>query len=235
MVGRVAAGVLMLSVFVAIPATAQELPWAFILKGNLTTSSQIYFNPNAPDPIDRSAFNDVTDFFGFGAELKYQIPETYLAISISADRVRARAEHPLLDPPGPYIPVADGYDATSVELSGYFIIPASGTTFGIFMGGGLGVYFGHRFLSWGGAEAQLVDSKAGFGIHVLTGVSIRFARIFSLIGEMKFRDLQFQSSNRFSAASIDYQGTEVRLPGETLESNVHTDGITFQVGVAFNF
>jgi len=235
MVGRVTWAGLLCLVGAAMPVAAQDAAWTLVAKGNLTTSSQIYDSPNSPDPFRRSAFLDVTDFFGYGVELKYQIPETHVAVGISLERVRARLERPLFESSGPYIPIEDGYTAVPIELTGYFIIPASGTTFGVFMGGGLGVYLGQRNYSWAGTPSELVDSKPGFGIHVLAGVSARFAGTFSLIGEMKFRDLQFQSTNRFSASTIDYQGTQVHLPTGSLDSNVHTDGITFQIGLAFSF
>jgi hypothetical protein len=230
MAERVTAAVLFTLVLAAAPVVAQDLPWTIVLKGNLTTSSQIY-----PDPIENAPYVDVTDFFGYGAELKYLIPETHLAVSISVDRIHARFEQPLFKYQGPYIPVNDGFDAVPVEVTGYFIIPASGNTFGIFMGGGLGMYFGQRTYSWGTTEADLVNSTPGIGIHVLAGVSYRFVQQFSVIGEMKFRDLQFKATNKFPVAVVDYEGTRLRLPSGPIDSNIHTDGITFQIGVAFNF
>jgi hypothetical protein len=230
MADRVTAAALLLLALAAVPAAAQDLPWAIVLKGNLTTSSQIY-----PDPVEHASFLDVTDFFGYGVEVKYLIPETHLAVSVSVDRIHARFEQPLFKYQGPYIPVNDGFNTVPVEVTGYFIIPASGNTFGIFMGGGLGIYFGQRVYSWGATDADLVNSTPGIGIHVLAGVSYRVMQHFSLIGEMKFRDLQFKSTNKFAAAVVDYEGTRLRLPAGPIDSNVHTDGITFQIGVAFNF
>jgi len=223
-----------LVVVVIVPTRAQELPWTIMAKGTLTTSSQIYFNPDATDPVTRSEYTDLTGFFGYGAEVRYQFPDTRVAAGISVDYARATVEQPLSGSIPENIPVKDGYGALSVEGTGYFIIPFSGSSFGVHMGGGIGGYFGKRTYSIGTADAQLVGWKPGFGIHVLAGVSVHFTERLSVIGEMKFRDLQFSSTNQFSNSSITYQGTQVRLSREPFDSNVHTDGITFQLGFGFS-
>src|SRR5512140_3825448 len=216
-------------------APAQDRPWTIGIIGNLTTSSQIYVDPKSSDPVERSRYVDLTDFFGFGVEVKYDIPDTRVGIGLSVERLHVRQSEPLLVSQSDVIPVEDGYDVVPVELTGYFTIPASGNTVAIFMGGGVGVYYGHRVYSTAGLDAPLVDSRPGFGIHVCTGVSFRFAGAFSVLAEMKFRDLQFESTNRFPVSRTTYQGSEVVLPAGSLDSNVHTDGITFQIGTTFSF
>ncbi len=216
-------------------ASAQERPWSIGVFGNLTTSSQIYYNPRSSDPVERSQYNDLSDLFGLGIEVKYEIPETRLGVGLSVEHIRIQQTEPLPVSQSGTIPVDDGYEVIPVEITGYFTIPASGRTLGIFMGGGVGAYYGHRVYSSAGLEAALVSSRPGFGIHVCTGVNVHFTDALSVLAEMKFRDLQFESTNAFPVSRTNYQGSEVILPSGSLYSSIHTDGITFQIGAAFSF
>lgn len=214
----------------AVPLRAGDGPFSIILKGNLTTSSLIYVSPDAVDPVAQGNTVDLTGTFGYGAEIRYRIPETSLALGVSADYIRSRGASSLN---GTTIPTRDGYTAIPVELTGYFIIPLSGEYFGVYMGGGAGMYFGSRTYSLAGVEAASVENTPGFAIHVLGGISYRFLKSFQGIFEMKFRDLQFESVNAFSTRVIRYQDTVINVSTQPFKSRVETDGIIFQIGIAY--
>ena len=214
------------------PASAQESGFSVALKGNLTTASQLFPNPNSADDFSRAQFFAIEDFFGYGIEVRYQIPETHLAAAVSADYIHARLDRTIGSPP---VPAKDGYRVIPVELTGYFIIPVSGPTFGVYMGGGVGAYFGHRVYEVAGVEARTTEPGQGFGIHVLGGVSYHINEWFGFHFEMKFRDLQFKTSNQFSTASTIYNNTFVMLPQGPFASRVHTDGVIFQIGTSVRF
>jgi hypothetical protein len=214
----------------AAPLRAGEGPFSIILKGNLTTSSLIYVTPDAVDPVAQGNTFDLTGTFGYGAEIRYRIPETSLALGFSADFIRTRGSG-LLN--GTMIPTQDGYTAIPVEVTGYFIIPLSTESFGVYMGGGAGVYFGNRTYSLAGVEAAPVQNTPGFAIHVLGGISYRFLNSFQGIFEMKFRDLQFESVDAFNTRVIRYQDTVINVSTDPFKSRVETDGIIFQIGIAY--
>ncbi|RPH37807.1 hypothetical protein EHM92_01745 [bacterium] len=216
----------------------QERLFTVILKGNLTTSSQISPNPTGADPLllaqpDAGRFT-IESYFGYGLELRYRLPETNVAIGLSSDYIQTSVDRPFLPVNGDAIPAHDEFTMIPVEATGYFIIPASTRVFGIFMGGGVGAYFGNHTFSVGNSEANAVSMKPGFGIHVLGGVSFKFTDRFTLLAEMKFRDLQFESVNAFSGKTINYRGVRVTVP-QQLNQNVHADGMVFQLGAAFSF
>ena len=208
MTGRDLRRVLFLAIIlVALPVLrAQERNVTIVLKGNLTTSSRVFTDPNSPDVVERSQFFSLEDFPGYGIEVRYQLPETNIALGISADYIKTSMGQSVDLSTESSVPVEDGYEVVPVELTGYFLIPVSGHTFGVYMGGGVGGYFGRRVYQYGDVEAPTIEQGHGFGIHVLGGVSYRFAEWFSLIAEMKFRDLQFQTANQFASSEITYQG-----------------------------
>jgi hypothetical protein len=213
---------------------AEDRSFSVVPKGNFTTGSQLFPFPNSSNPFDRASFIAIEDFFGVGLEVKYQIPETNIALGISADYIRTTTSFTKRPSLSLTIPVEDGYRVIPVEFTAYFLIPVSGPTWGVYMGGGMGAYFGNRIYRYANVEARSTDIGHGFGIHVLGGVSYRITEWFSVNAEMKFRDLQFRTSNAFAASETVFQNRVITLsqPGE---SRVHTDGMIFQIGTAFSF
>jgi opacity protein-like surface antigen len=209
---------------------AEGKNFALILKGSLTTGSQLFPAPNSLDEFQRAQYYEIKDALGYGLELRYRFPESSLSLGISAEDLRAKESVS-----GYSFPVEDGYRVIPVELTGYFMIPLSGETFGIYIGGGAGAYFGHRIYRKANVEAVTTDRGTGFGIHVLSGVSYRLTQVFSLNAELKFRDLQFTSVNKFSSPLIPYGSGYVRVETDALESRVNTDGMIIQLGAMFEF
>jgi len=216
-------------------AVGQDKPFLLSLRGTLTTGSQIFQNPDSPDEVERSRFVAIENSVGYGVELKYLVPETDIAVGIGVEYIRTSSPFALFLSPTRNLPVEDGYRVIPVELTGYFIIPVSGPRFGIYMGGGGGAYFGRRIYRIAGVDAASVDEGRGFGIHVLAGIHYRLNEWFSLIGEMKFRDLQFSARNAFPVSQIRSGNSIVSVSTKPFPSRVHTDGIIFQLGTAFSF
>ena len=236
MLGRILSVLFVINtVFVRSPASAQERNVAVALKANITTASRLFTNPNSPDAFQRSQFFSLEDFFGYGVEIRYLLPETNIALGLSTDYIRTTIGQSIRISTSKSIPVEDGYRVIPVELTGYFLIPVSGQTFGVFMGGGVGGYFGRRLYKLGDTEAATTDIGHGFGIHVLGGLSYRFTEWFSLNAEMKFRDLQFQTTNQFATSTVHYNGTIINVSRAPFDARVHTDGVVFQLGTVFNF
>jgi len=218
-------GILLLST-----RASADKPFSISLKGSLTTGSQLFPYPNSPDEVQRAQYLALKDIWGYGIELRYRFPETDIAVALSADYLRTTVTSSIRLS-GKQINVDDGYRVIPLELTGYFIIPISGQILGVYMGGGGGAYFGHRFYRIGNTEAPTVGREVGFGIHVLSGVSYRFNEIFSLVAEMKFRDLQFNSINQFPSSQIQYGSTLITVGSTPFESSVHTDGMVVQLGL----
>ncbi|HTO94776.1 MAG TPA: hypothetical protein VMM80_10370, partial [Bacteroidota bacterium] len=136
---------------------------------------------------------------------------------------------------GTLIPTKDGYTAFTVELTGYFILPLSGQRFGVYMGGGGGMYFGRREYSLAGVEAASIDNTPGFAIHVVGGISYMFLDGLQGSFEMKFRDLQFTSVNAFRSPAIRFEDTIINVGTTPFRSRVETDGIVFNLGLSYSF
>ena len=237
MTGRV----LLVLLFAANAISTRSLLWAqnhgisVALKGSLTTASRVFTDPNSSDAFQRSQFFSLEDFFGYGVEVRYQLPETNVALGLSADYIETTIGQSIPLSTSKSVPVEDGYRVIPLELTGYFLIPVSSQTFGVFMGGGVGVYFGKRLYKLGDTEKPTTEAGRGFGIHVLGGLSYRFTEWFSLNAEMKFRDLQFQTTNQFITSTAMYKGMPISVSRTPSNARVHTDGVVFQLATAFHF
>ncbi len=215
-------------------ADAQSKYFSLSVKGSLTTGSQLFPNPTSAYEFQRAQFFSLKDIIGYGVELRYRFPETDLAIALSADYLR-KVEASDIRVAGKLIPEEDGYRVIPVELTGYFIIPISGERIGVYMGGGVGAYFGRRVWRRANVEATTIDAGNGYGIHVLSGISYRFTGFFSLNVELKFRDLQFDSVTQFPVSQTLFGSTLVTLPTQPQQSRVHTDGMIIQLGAVVDF
>jgi hypothetical protein len=230
--GMAAAGVLLLAQCFS-PLYGQEQELTLVLRGTFTTEGQIYPAPTASDPFSRSLSYLVDDALGAGAELIYRVGGTNLAFGLAAEVLSGSSDRDLPVAGGRSIPVEDGFRAIPLEFTGYFIIPASGRYFRFIMGGGAGMYVGRRVYRLAGTEAPAVSTMPGYGIHAVAGVAYRLTEWFSVLAELKFRDIQFESTNQFNVSQIQYNGIAINLPGRPFESSVHVDGMTFQLGIAF--
>lgn len=215
-------------------AGANGRTFSIISKANFTTGAQLFPTPQAADPFQRASSVDLEDIFGVGLEVVYHLPEVNLAVGLSADYVRTTGAFIRRLSSVLSVPVEDGYRVIPVEITGYFMIPIAGPTWGVYMGGGGGAYFGRRIYRFAEVDAVPTDHGHGFGIHVLGGLSYRFTEWFSVQAEMKFRDLQFDATNTFPVDQTTYEGVTISLP-QPGRARIHADGMVFQLGTAFTF
>lgn len=233
---RVPAGqcLLLTTLFLAPTLWSQEKMYSAAVKGNLTTSSRLFYNVDAGDEFARSQFVEVNNIFGFGVDIRRTIEDTRLQIGLSVEYLSG-TESGSRWVGSTRVPIEDGFWTVPVELSGYFIIPFSSETFKLYIGGGAGVYVGKRTYSIGNEKADVVDSKNGAGIHIATGLEYSFAPWLSIRSEVKFRDLQFESSYAFSKSSTTYQGVTVQLNRDPSRARINVDGMLIDAGVVVRF
>ncbi len=191
-------------------------------KGALTTDSQLFPNPNALDEIARAQSIELNSAYGGGVEARYFFSESNLSVGLNIEYLAANQSYKTGSPFSQPRSIEDGYRVIPIEATLYFTIPISGDPVSIYMGGGGGMYFGKRRYRINGTNAVPVRSTTGFGIHVVAGVGYRVTEWFGALGEMKFRDLQFEALNA--------------VPGQDpVASRVHTNGIVFQLGASVFF
>lgn len=177
-------------------------------------------------PLDRG--------YGYGAELHYQFPSSSVAIGVSCDYSTSTTTSTITPNGFQSVPVEDGFRALAAEITGYFFIPVGGQSFGLFMGGGGGGYWGERIYRVGGVEAPVVDTQPGYGIHVLGGARYRFADHLSVMFMMKFRDLQFESTNAFPTSRIVYRNAALNVGTIPFSARIEANSVLFSLGLCLS-
>jgi len=200
--------------------------------GTLTTSSRLFPNPNARDDFTRGGFTPLNTAFSLGADIRGDVPFLGIRVGISSEYISRRVTGSVPNTRGT-IPVEDGYSVLPLELTGYFRIPVGGESVNFYMGGGGGVYFGERRYRYAGVEPVTLQRDLNFGIHVQSGLEIGLGEQIALRTELKFRNIQIETSQRFTTPSTVYAGTTVPLPQETLHSRVQVDGMNLVVGIVY--
>lgn len=220
-----------LMMLAAASCPAQERVVTVLARGTLNTAGRLFPNPNATDPVARAQARSYSDSYGVGAEVQYHVPGSNITLSISSEYIRNSGTSPIPAGGGRRVEVEDSYRIIPVEFTGYFRIPVTDGSFSMFMGGGVGMYWGSRYYAIAGVEAPTTNTNAGFGIHVLGGVAYRVNEVFSVTAEVKFRDAQFETTNAFQSASARYGNIVVSLPQLPFESRIHSDGMVIGVGL----
>ena len=200
--------------------------------GSITTASKLFANPNARDEIIRGTYTPIDPAWGAGVDLRAALPSFGLTFGLSAEyltgSVTSSAPNTV-----PAVPIEDGYAAIPVELSAYFSIPVGGEQVNFYLGGGMGVYLGERKYTYAGVEARTIDRNIQPGIQVLTGIEYALGDALALRSEIKFRNVQLETTQEFPAPSTVFGGTTVPLPQGPFTSRVQVDGMNLTLGVVW--
>ena len=212
--------------------------FGFSFNYNLTTSSKLFLYPNAEDPILRDQFVPIDNITSISAELRVGITSD-LVIGLSAEYMNAVNNDSRFVVGGPtgsiLVAIQDGFEVFPVELSAYYIMPFSTESFYFYIGGGLGLYYGNHIRKFGDANVTTIHQNLGYGIHVRTGMDYLVTDFFSIRGELKFRDPQFDMQSKYSKTEVIINGRLYELTNNVFESKVNINGITFGLGIVIHF
>lgn len=201
---------------------------------NFTTTSKLFLQPNSPDPIIRETHEDLEDISHYSAEFRYALSDI-IQVGIGTEYIQKSYINRNYNLSGTLAELKDGYKVIPVELSIYYLLPFSVESFKFMMGGGGGLYFGSHIRELGDLTVSTFDRNIGYGIHVMVGIDYLINQSFSVRGQMRFRDPEFQMKNKYSDRIVTYNGNAYLLATDTFTSKVNIDGVTFTIGVVFQF
>lgn len=215
--------------------SSQEHENSVSLFGSFTTSSKLFHHPNDADEFYRSQYLPLDDIFGFGIDYRRNFSSWRLQAGLTIEFLFKTEQYFLPSTDKKQIRASDGFITIPIELSIYFIIPVGGPTIRPFIGGGVGLYWGQRLYEYANVRARTINQEIGGGIHVVSGAEYTLTSLISLRAEIKFRDVQFKATNKFSQEAAVYNGSIITIPQEPFASRVHIDGMMFTLGTIFHF
>ncbi len=208
-----------------------------ILRGNYTTSSKIFFSPDAPTAEQRAQFVQLEGIAGGGLELRYHWPGESFFFSLSVDYLSKSHEQmqevafaPLLR-----VPLTEGFHLIPVELGLHTFIPLGSENMRLSMGGGIGAYYGGRILRVAGVDAAMQNKPVKIGIHIASGFEYQVLPGIWVRGDMRFRDPELRTVNHFSEERTLYNDAEILFPRGNLTSRIDVNGMTFSLGMVVEF
>ncbi len=225
-----------LFVLFLLPAAAcsADQPNSVSVFGTFSSSSELFHHPDDSDPTLRSQFLPINDIFSIGFDYRRVIDPLRLRLIVSIEYISGsqNLSLPLTDVS---VPEKDGYSVIPLEVSGSFNIPVGTDILHFYIGGGGGMYIGERIYEVGGIASQITGRKPGFGIQILSGLELNVSENISLRSEVKFRDVQFESENRFPVSSIKAGNGTINLDTQPFNSRISIDGTTLHLGVVVSF
>ncbi|MDZ7766336.1 MAG: hypothetical protein U5K00_18250 [Melioribacteraceae bacterium] len=236
---RLAKYFLLIIILLLLPIKGQynDKDFGLSFSANYTTTARLYLNPNAIERLLREENLEIEDIYSYAFEIRYRVSDSFL-VGIGTEYVEKVAK--LINVIGfpsqlAGIEINEGFTLIPVELSGYYFIPFSTESLKFYMGGGLGIYFGSYIREFGTLEVETVNQDFAWGIHGRIGMDYMFSDFFSLRGEMKFRDPDFNMENKYTSNSFVYQGNVINLPQEPFATRVNIEGMTFSLAAVVYF
>ncbi len=203
-----------------------------------TTTAKVYLNPNSSDITLRNQYFLLEDIFNPSVDIRYGMTEP-LIIGLNVEYMTktdfGSTLRIFINNTTSIINVEEGFKLIPIELSLYYQLPFSTESFKFLMGGGGGYYFGEHIRKFGDAQVESVERKAAFGIHVSLSMEYLLRQNIGLRTEMKFRDPQFNLTNKYTKSTVNYEGGTIRLTQEQFSSKINVDGVTFILGAAIYF
>ncbi len=205
---------------------------------NYVSSAVIQLNAFSESAFERSQTEELSGGYGYGLTFRKKIFNDDLAFGLNVNylyiydneiiqtfqegesRVRARVTEELWIVP--------------VEFTGYFNIPNFSDNIEIFLGGGLGAYFGDRKRTILNLESNTVSKDPGYSFLVLSGMEFLITKQFSGVFEMRFSQGEYTVKSEYPASAINSNGTIFQLD-KNLNSKIYVDGLRLSLGVAYNF
>jgi len=206
--------------------------------GVYTTSASIFLNPNASDIVIRNQSFVIEDILNPGADIRIRISEP-LILGLNVEYIDITESSPNLNAfvGGSVVRlnVEDGFRLIPIELTAYYLLPFSTEGWKFLMGGGVAYYNGEFIRKVGNTNVSNVQKEAEFGIHVSASLDYVPINLVAIRFQMKFRDPQFTVTSQYDQQEIEYQGHTITLPGDSFDTKINMDGITFMLGVAVQF
>lgn len=205
---------------------------------NYVSSATIQLNAYSKDLYERGQTEELDGGYGYGISIRKKIFNENISIGFTTEylkiyddeltelfstetaRIRARVTEELWMMP--------------VEFSGYFNIPNFTEDLEIFLGGGVGIYFGDRQRTVLNVQSKTISKEPSFSFVILSGMELLLSRHFSGVFEIRFRQGEYKVLSEFPVSSVTVNGNIFPLE-KNLNSKVFVDGLKLSLGIAYNF
>ncbi|MBK8550293.1 MAG: outer membrane beta-barrel protein [Ignavibacteria bacterium] len=205
---------------------------------NYVSSATIQLDAFNLNQFERSITEELSGGYGYGISIRKKLFDEDLSFGFSteytriyddeltqtfqADSSRARGR------------VTEELWIVPVEFTGYFNIPNFTDDIEIYLGGGIGVYFGDRVRTIQNIQSKTISRESSFSFVILSGMELMLAENISGVFEIRFRQGEYSVKSEFPVSSISVAGIQYPLE-KNLNSKIFVDGLKLSLGIAYNF
>ena len=205
---------------------------------NFVSSASIQLNPNSTNIIDKNRIEELHGGFSYGIAIKKKMfgDDIILGISteylrIEDDNLRERVEN---GASSVNLRVKEILWVVPVEVSVYYRIPRFSESFNLFLGGGMGVYFGDRERQIFNLKTETKSKDQALNFHIATGGEYIISRNLSAVAEITFREGEYKVESSFPTNQVRVNGNTYNIQ-QDYKSNVFIDGLKLGLGLSYYF
>lgn len=221
-----------------ITVSAQEKPYTITIRGNYITSGGYYPAPYAERDDIRNFSYYYEDIFSTAISFRYLVAENiFIALETDIINAKERLRSVTVYESGntKTIAVDDGFTIYPLSLTFYYRLPFSMERWKFYMSGGFSYYLASHNREFGSISTEKVSQDFAYGIHVGIGFEVYLFDNIPLFWGMKFSEPDIEVTSRYSSSEGVYEGRAIRVLNEDFKTRVTIDGISFQIGVGYNF
>ncbi|MEG8946566.1 hypothetical protein [Rosettibacter firmus] len=201
---------------------------------NYTNTSKFYLQPDSPDPVVRSSYNELNDIISLSTELSIQMLENLYA-GFWIEYVEKNLVIKNYNLGQISLDINDGYKIIPFEITLYYLLPFSTEKFKFYMGGGAGFYFGKSNRNFENIYAVNDKINFDFGIQVSFTMDYIINSLIFLRTQMRFRDPNIELKSKYSDNSLIHNGRRYYIYPQTFTTKTNVDGISFCLGIGIHF
>lgn len=204
---------------------------------NYVTSSSIQLNSNSNNVIEQNLTENLTGGIGYGLSIRKRFGDD-LILGVSTEYIRIEdndlSYRVFNGASSVNLKVKETIWAVPVEISAYYKLPRFAEEFGLYLGGGIGVYFGDRERQILGLKTETKSTDQALNFHIATGAEYQIFRSLSAVFEVTFREGEYGVVSEFPTDQIIVNGTRYPIQQE-YDSKVYLDGLKLGLGLNYYF
>lgn len=210
--------------------------FSFSISGNYISSASVQLYADSDNPVEGNLLTEIDGGYSLGLNLRKRIFGDNIFLTVSSEYISVKDDelYQVLhsDTNMFKLNVSEELTVVPLELSLYYLLPGFFKNTNIYIGGGIGTYFGNRKRQLGPYFSETVSNSLNFSMNVLFCAEYMFSGNFAANFELRFRDAQYRVVSRYPSGSINIDGVVYYFRRE-FESNIFVDGLRMGFGLTY--
>lgn len=206
------------------------------VSGNYISSASLQLYDGSENFLEGYLLTELESGYSLGLTFRKRFLNDNLFLSLSTEYIFIRDDnlYQVLQSDSNFFKLDAGEELTvfPLELSINYLLPDFFRNTKIYIGGGLGTYFGDRKRRLGPYISTTTSRGINFSLNVVFGAEYYFTDNLAANFEIKFRDAQYRVTSRYPVNSITIDEVTYYFPQE-FGSRIFVDGL--KIGLGFTY